>query len=278
MKVLAVLVNYGDEQLQYLEEVVRELKDFDRYRVHVILHSNIPVSSQYIDEVKIFDLEDFQLLPMTCRATIWENRNKYDLFIYGENDHLFLQHHLDKHLLYTSILPKNRIPGLIQYEEDETGKYYPGYHGDFEWDFNSVEVYSDKVFAHFNNLHQATFILTKSQLKRIGKRINFTQLVDEHTLWKRGVRKLKNKLGLKTERPDMYSVKCKVNTDIYRYAGYRKLICISEFDDNLIHHLPNLYIDGLKGRNKFRSGQQRMTEALDKLLGQQGTSKEKSRS
>jgi hypothetical protein len=44
------------------------------------------------------------------------------------------------------------------------------------------------------------------------------------------------------------------------------MICISDFEDNLIHHLPNLYIDGLKGRNKFRSDQTRMTKALSKLL------------
>jgi len=44
------------------------------------------------------------------------------------------------------------------------------------------------------------------------------------------------------------------------------MICISEFEDNLIHHLPNLYIEGSKGRNKFRSDDDRMKNALKKLL------------
>ena len=46
----------------------------------------------------------------------------------------------------------------------------------------------------------------------------------------------------------------------------KKLICISEFEDNLIHHLPNLYIEGLKGRNKLMSDSARMNSALNQLL------------
>lgn len=63
-----------------------------------------------------------------------------------------------------------------------------------------------------------------------------------------------------------YSVKCKVNTDIYEFGDMKKLICISEFEDNLIHHLPNLYIEGLKGRNKLISDSARINSALNQLL------------
>ena len=34
---------------------------------------------------------------------------------------------------------------------------------------------------------------------------------------------------------DSYSTKCKVNTDIYEYCGMKKIICISEFEDNIIN-------------------------------------------
>ena len=56
----------------------------------------------------------------------------------------------------------------------------------------------------------------------------------------------------------------------------KKLICITDFDDNLIHHLPNVYIDGADGyvkedgtigrRAKQRSDDNRMQQALKKLL------------
>ena len=273
VKVLAVLVNYGEEQLSYLQEVVNGLKSFQKYKVTVIVNSNIPLSIDGIDKVNVITLDDYQLLPLTCRKTIWENKDKYDLFIYGENDHLFLEKHLDNHIHYSKILPKNRIAGLIQIEKDQSEIYYPGYHSGkgyhFEWDFKSVEVYQGKKFAHFTNLHQATFIVTKAQLLKIGKKIDFLALVDEsekkYVTWiNKAYKKIFEKKLIHKELS--YSQKCKVNTDIYKFSGLKKLICISDFDDNLIHHLPNLYIEGLEGRKKMRSDSKRMNEAVKKLL------------
>ena len=45
--------------------------------------------------------------------------------MFGENDHLFKEKHIDKHLQYTQMLPDDRISGLIQYEEDEEENEYP---------------------------------------------------------------------------------------------------------------------------------------------------------
>lgn len=264
--VLAVLVNYGLEQVSYLKQVVASLKSFEKYKVTIIINSNVPLNIFNVDKVNILVLDDYQLLPLTCRRILWENRDDFDVFIYGENDHLFLEKHIDNHLEYSKIIPKNRIPGLIQYEEDESGIYYPGYHFDFEWDFNSVKIYNGKKFAHFNNLHQATFILTRSQLQKVGRRINFEELVTKKTFWHKIKRKVRKKLKLTVEREDKYSVKCKVNTDIFEFGGMKKLICITDFEDNLIHHLPNLYIHGDKGRNKLRSDSVRMELSLKKML------------
>ena len=242
--ILAVLVNYGEEQLQYLEQVVNELKSFQKYHVSIVVNSNIPLDINGIDLVNVIHLDNYQLLPMTCRQVIWNHKDDSDIFLFGENDHLFKEHHIDRHLEYTSILPPNRISGLIQYEENKNGRYYPAYHARYDWDYSSVEEYKSKKFAHFTNLHQATFIITKEQLHKIGEQHDFTQSFEQ----------------------SHYSQKCKVNTDIYQFCGMKKMICISEFEDNLIHHLPNVYIDGTQGRAKQRSEEARMTQALNKLL------------
>lgn len=254
-KILAVLVNYGDEQLEYLQQVVSELKSFKKYNVTVVVHSNIPLGTiQRIDKTFVIELEDYQLLPMTCRQTIDQHSNDYDYFIFSENDHLWKEHHVDKYIEYTNILPEDRIAGLIQYEENKTGRYYPAYHAHYDWDYNSVEEYNGKKFAHFTNIHQASFILTKEQLDKIKIQHDFTQFLSN----------------------DHYSLKCKTNTDIYGYCNMKKVICISDFEDNLIHHLPNVYIDGADGyvqddgsigrRAKQRSEETRMQQALKKLL------------
>lgn len=243
-KILAVLVNYSEEQLHYLEQVIKELKLFKKYDVSIIVNSNISLDIEGIDQVNVIELENYQLLPLTCKQVIWDHKDDFDIFLFGENDHLFKEHHIDKYLEYTSILPENRIAGLIQYEENKSGKYYPAYHAHYDWDYNSVEEYGGKKFAHFTNIHQATFIITKNQLHKIGKQYDFTQFFG----------------------PSHYSVKCKVNTDIYQFCGMKKMICISDFEDNLIHHLPNIYINGEQGRAKQRSEDIRMQQALNKLL------------
>lgn len=267
-KILAVLVNFGEEQLDYLQEVVNGLKSFKKHKVTVIIQSNIPLKIKGVDAVNIVKLEDYQLLPLTCRKVIWDNKEAYDVFIFGENDHLFLEKHIDKHLEYEKILPDNRITGLIQFEENETGRYYPGYHHHFDWKFNSVESHGGKKFAHFTNTHQATFILTKQQLLKVGLHFNFNELVEDLPLsfTDKVLNKIKKRLSLPIKHLNDFSVKCKVNTDVYDHGGMKKLICISEFEDNLIHHLPNLYINGEKGRNKFRSDANKMDQALNKLL------------
>lgn len=244
LKVLAVLVNYGEEQIHYLQQVVSGIRGFKNYDVTIFVNSNISLSNiKGIDHVNIIKLDDYQLLPLTCKQVIWNYKEDFDIFLFGENDHLFQEHHIDKYLEYTSILPSNRIAGLIQYEENHLGKYYPAYHAHYDWDYNSVEEYGGKKFAHFNNIHQATFILTKEQLLKIGSMYDFTQFFGT----------------------SHYSVKCKVNTDIYQFCEMKKVICISEFEDNLIHHLPNLYINGDNNRAKQRSDWERMQNSLLKL-------------
>ena len=245
--ILAVLVNYGEEQLQHLQQVVSELKSFKKYDVTIVVNSNIKLDILGIDHVNVIKLDNYQLLPLTCKQVIWDHKDDFDIFLFGENDHLFEEHHIDKYLEYTSILPENRIAGLIQYEENETGKYYPAYHAHYDWDYNSVEEYDGKKFAHFTNIHQATFIITKKQLYKIGEMYDFTQFFG----------------------PSHYSVKCKINTDIYQFCGMKKMICISDFEDNLIHHLPNRYINHISGDgtpNLSIEANNKMEKALKILL------------
>ena len=221
--ILAVLVNYGEDQLQYLQQVVTELKSFKNYKVSIIVNSNIPLDIEGIDQVNIIELDDYQLLPLTCRQVIWDHREDFDVFLFGENDHLFKEYHVDRHLEYTNILPSDKISGLLQYEQIDEKLYFPAWHASYDWDYSNIEEYGGKKFAHFSNLHQATFILTREQLNKIGGIYDFTKY-------------------FKGPNHPQYSKKCLVNTEIYEYCNMKKLICISDLKENFIHHLPNKYI------------------------------------
>ena len=244
--VLAVLVNFGTEQIEYLKSVVAELKSFSKYDVTVVVQSNIPLDMvDGIDTVNIVQLDNYQLLPLTCRKVIKENAENYDYFIYSENDHLWKQSHVDKMIEYEKILPEDRIAGLIQVEFDSEGKrYYPAYDDcGPDWCYDSVEVHDGRIFAHLGNVHQASFFLSRQQLLKIASKKDFEKFMT-----------------------NSYSLKCRVNTDIYQGCEMKKLICISEFDDILIHHMPNVYINGDKGRHKWRGDDKKMQSALKRLL------------
>jgi len=219
-KLLAALVNYGEDQISYLNQVVKELKSFKKYEVTIIVNSNIPLDISGIDRVNVIELPDYQLLPLTCRQVIWDYKDDFDVFLFGENDMLFKEHHIDKHIEYTEFLPDNRIAGFLHYEEDHTGKHFVAMHSGFDWDYGSVEEHNGKQFAYFSCLHQATLIITKDQLHKIGKQHDFTKFFGK----------------------SQYSSKCQVGTDIFEFCNMKKLICISEFEDNIIQHLPIKYI------------------------------------
>jgi hypothetical protein len=93
-------------------------------------------------------------------------------------------------------------------------------------------------------VHQVSFLISRQQLKRIKSNLNFAQFLSN----------------------DRYSMKCTDNTDIYLHSGMTKMICVSEFDQNLIHHVPNIYTTGKLGRDKLGSDDARMNEALKRLL------------
>lgn len=246
--ILVSIVNYGDEQLEYLQQVIHSINSFEKYDTTIFVTTNIPLEPMIegIDHVVLIDdLPDWELLPLMARRVIDNYVGEFDYYIFSENDHLWKEHHIDNYIRYEKILPENYISGLIQYEYDETGRYYPAYHAHYEWDYNSVEEFHGLKFAHFTNVHQASFLLSNEKMVDIKNKF------DLNSFWSR----------------DQYSVKCKVNTEIYKWAGYKKVICISEFDDNLIHHLPNVYINGDGGqRIQQRSDDNRMRNALNRLL------------
>lgn len=50
--VLAVLVNYGEQQLVYLQSMIDALKSFEKYRVTIAVHTNVSLPS-----IKGIDIE-----------------------------------------------------------------------------------------------------------------------------------------------------------------------------------------------------------------------------
>lgn len=172
-KILVVIVNFGNSQLKYLEKIIKEYKLMN-FNVKIIIHSSIPLPYEDI-EIKIFKLKNSKELPMTTRQTIYENKEKYDLFIFTENDILITEKNIDAFLKATKILPKKYIAGFFRYEKYKKGLFYPDDHNPHKWDKKSVFKIGDYVFAHFRNVHQGCCLLNKEQLNQVIKNIDFVK-------------------------------------------------------------------------------------------------------
>lgn len=173
MRILVVIVNFGTSQLKYLEQVLNEYKSME-YSIDIIIHSNIPLKYENV-EVKVFQFEDgqYRRLRFPAEQSIYDNKDNYDLFIFSENDHLITKKNIEAFLKVTKILPKEYIAGFFQYEKYEEGLFYPAYSNRYKWDKKSPFRIGDYVFAHFTNVHQASYVLTKEQLNQVIKNFDY---------------------------------------------------------------------------------------------------------
>lgn len=252
MKVFCTIVFYNplkekgkiSSNIAHLNRLIKEYRSFSKYEVFINVVTNFKYLNDHINVDSISIIENIKdnngdYLPCYCKISLLDNIDKdFDLYIFSEDDHLIQQKHLDNHLKYSNILPKDRIPGLFQYEKNAAGKiFFPAWHytsnlrRKFDWDYNSVETFSNLKFASFENIHQACFILTKEQILRLKEYSDYFNHANFPFQSHNGISKPHVNIdalrGVKQGSPDLW----------------KKVICISDFEDNLVHHLPNKYLD-----------------------------------
>lgn len=221
MRILVVIINFGTSQLKYLEQVINEYKSME-YSIDIIIHSNIPLKFKNV-EVKVFQFkDDDRQIQFTTRQSIYDNKDNYDLFIFSENDHLITKKNIEAFLKVTKVLPKEYIAGFFQYEKYKEGLFYPAYSNRYKWDKKSPFRIRNYVFAHFTNIHQASYILTKEQLNQVIKNFEFI---------KKDICKYIEEVDFKN-LPDLIKVKLKIKnaTNIKK----KKLLIIVELILRLI--------------------------------------------
>ena len=260
LKVLVVIVNYGVDQLNYLNTVIDELKSInkDRYIIDIFVYTNVSINRDDVTTILYTKPSEkgWNWLPWECRKPIYEKRDEYDLFLYNENDHLYTEKHFDSFIKVTKVLSENLIAGFIQYEEypePDTRRFYPAYHADYDWDFNSVQKIDDYTIACFGNEHQGSFLLTKFHLNKIIENMGEGFIKDE---------------GHGYDSP-----KVRACTDVYVHGGMKKIIPVSHFKEFLVHHLPNKYINLVCVQGKWvtigtdsNSNHERMEESINKIM------------
>lgn len=218
MRILAAIANYGTGNDQYLVKVLEGLRAM-RHHVHIVVTTNIPKNFGPGIEVAVgLPEKDPRSLAFAHRRIFVERAESYDLFIYTEDDNPITQRNVDAFLRVTSILPEDDIAGFLRVELDKEQKaYFPEVHKHYHWDPASLYSKADHTFAFFTDEHAGCYVLTANQLRRAIASRGF--MVPLHQ--------------------GKYGPLEAAATDPYTQCGFRKMICISHFEDFLLPHLSN---------------------------------------
>lgn len=220
LSVLVALASYGTSNDHHLERLIREYRSM-AFDVDIVILSNIDKKPAPGVECRVgLPSKDPWSLPFAHKSLFAERIERYDLFVYSEDDILITERHLRAFLKVTEVLRDDEVAGFVRLEKSADGTIsYPDMHDEFHWDAGSLRTRSNCVLASFTNEHAACYVLTQSQLRKAIESGGF--LVAPHQ-WK-------------------HDLLCTAATDPYIQCGFTKLIPISHFDDFTVHHLSNKY-------------------------------------
>jgi 2-polyprenyl-3-methyl-5-hydroxy-6-metoxy-1,4-benzoquinol methylase len=192
------------------------------HEVDIVILSNIPKETpDGVELVVGLPTRDPWSLPFAHKAILADRLDRYDLFIYSENDILITLEHIEAFLWATTLLPDSEVAGFLRTELGPDGrKYYPDLNKMYRWDPQSVVKRGEHTFACFTCEHSGCYLLTRRQLKHAIDSGGF--LVEPHE--------------------GKYDLACTAATDPYTQCGLKKMVCISELDSFLVPHLSNKYV------------------------------------
>jgi SAM-dependent methyltransferase len=224
MRILVAIASYGTKNDLYLTQLIREYQSMS-FTVDIVVFSNIRKEVGHGVQIMVgLPAKNPWSLPFRHKQLFTDRLNDYDVFIYSEDDVLISEKNIRAFLQGSSVLPEDEIAGFFREERESNGKRnYPEVHGHYHWDTRSVKSRSEFTFAHFTNEHSACYILTRHHLKRAVESGGF--LVGPHQ--------------------SKYDLLCTAATDPYTQCGFKKMICISHFQDSMVCHLPNKYFGKL---------------------------------
>lgn len=221
LRVLVCIASYGKANDSYLAGLIGAYQALP-YSTRIVILSNVPKEAGADIEVVVgLPTRDPWSLPFGHKRILAARVNDYDLFIYSEDDTLITQRNIEAFCRVSDVLDDDEVAGFFRYELDADGqKFFPEVHRHYHWDIRSLRSRGAFTFAFFTNEHSACYILSRKQLQRAIESGGF--LVAPHQ--------------------GKYDLLVSAATDPYTNCGLTKLICISHFEDFLVHHLPNKYI------------------------------------
>jgi hypothetical protein len=220
LRMLVAIASYGEKNLHFLEKIIAEYRRMT-LQVDVVVLSNAAKTLGPDVDVRVgLPNSNPWSLPFAHKPIFAAAADRYDLFLYSEDDILITEAHIRALLRLTPHLQADEVAGYLRYEVDHEGnRWLPDVHGAFHWKPEAVKRRGAYVLGEFTNEHAACYVLTRAQLHAALSSGGF----------------------LTGPREGRYDMLCTAATDPYTCCGMRKVVCISDLDDFLVHHMSNRY-------------------------------------
>lgn len=221
VRVLVAIASFGGKNLEFLRKIIGDYRSM-AMDVHLVVNSEAPKNLDAGVKVVVgFPGQHPHSLPFAHKRIFVENIDQYDLFVYSEDDIGVKEQSIHAFLRATAALKPDEIAGYVRYEIGPDGTVsLPDVHGQFHWKPESVRRRGSYTVAEFTNEHAGFYILTQAQLRRAIASGEY----------------------LRGPYEGRYGMLETAATDPYTCCGFRKVICVSAFEEFLIHHMPNRYV------------------------------------
>jgi 2-polyprenyl-3-methyl-5-hydroxy-6-metoxy-1,4-benzoquinol methylase len=220
-RVLVAVASYGTSNDRHLFRLVEEYRAMS-FDVDIVILSNL--KKQIAPDIEVvvgLPNNNPWSLPFAHKKLFADRLERYDLFVYSEDDILITEKNLRAFLDASAALQEDELAGFLRIEQAYNDVVnYPDVHGNFHWDSRSIRSRGRYILAKFTNEHAACYVLTRGQLRKAIASGGF--LVEPHQ--------------------EKYDLACSAATDPYTQCGFTKLIAISHLNDFTVHHLSNKYI------------------------------------
>ncbi|MBL9078234.1 MAG: methyltransferase domain-containing protein [Planctomycetes bacterium] len=223
LRTLVVIAHHGESHRHFVRDLARRYRSMPRLQADVVVTAEQPKDcGPDVAEVRV-GLPDKNpwSLPFAHQQVFAERVDRYDLFVYSEDDIGVTERTIDAFLAATPHLAPDEIAGFLRYEVDADGKpRLNDLWGHYHCVPGSARRRGPYLVAETTNEHAGFYVVTQAQLRR--------------ALASGGLSR-----GPRVTR---YHLPETAATDIYTGCGFKKVYCVSHADDFLIHHLPQKYL------------------------------------
>lgn len=224
-KILVLISNYGSNQLNFCQILISGLLSINKYSFDIKVFSSEDTSFEGCENIIVRNYSGHDFPNSIYDYLKQVSLESYSHILFTENDLFFSEVNFDTYFNYESKLTsQNETIGFLRYEIKNEGKYLIdcGYNSD-KLSFsnkNGIMEINDISMFRYKNCHQGCWFLNKSQVIKIINEISVGSTLED-------------------KASNFYYSEFWPGTQ----NGIKKYIPFCSFEDLLIHHQPNKYVN-----------------------------------